>query len=394
VSLTVGHPRIGAAAYGARLDRARASLAAKDASALFLGVGADLVYLTGYVAMPLERLTMLVLPERGPMILVAPRLEAMAAAISPAGQAGLVEIVAWDETDDAYAVVARRLEAALGGTPTGRLLASETMWARHLLALQRAVPGSYGLASEVIRELRMHKDADEIELLRAAAQAADRVMTGIANGPLIGRTEAEVSREIATRLEAEGHDFGEFGIVASGPNGASPHHTPGDRRIQAGEPVVFDLGGPLGGYKSDTTRTVWVEGPDRVAPDPEFLRIYDLVKRANEAAAAAVQPGARTADLDAIARGVIADGGYADFFLHRLGHGIGLETHEDPYLVGGSPDALAEGTAFSIEPGIYLAGRYGVRIEDIVVCGASDADVLNQTTHELMVVPGYPRVND
>jgi Xaa-Pro aminopeptidase len=388
VSLTVGHPRISAAAYGARLDRARAGLAARDASALFLGVGADLVYLTGYVAMPLERLTMLFVPERGPVILVAPRLEAMAAAISPAGEAGLVEIVAWDETDDAYALVGHRLEAGLGGKPTGRLLASETMWARHLLALQRAVPGTYGLASEVLRDLRMHKDADEIELLRAAADAADRVMTGIANGPLIGRTEAEVSREIATRLEAEGHDFGEFGIVASGPNGASPHHTPGDRRIQAGEPVVFDLGGPLGGYKSDTTRTVWVEGPDRVAPDPEFLRIYDLVKRANEAAAAGVRPGARTADLDAIARGVITEGGYGEFFLHRLGHGIGLETHEDPYLVGGSPDALAEGTAFSIEPGIYLAGRYGVRIEDIVVCRVSDADVLNQTSHELMVVPG------
>jgi Xaa-Pro aminopeptidase len=383
-----GHPRIGSAAYGARLDRARAGLAARDASALFLGVGADLVYLTGYVAMPLERLTMLVLPERGPVILVAPRLEAMAAAISPAGEAGLVEIVAWDETEDAYALVARRLEAALGGKPNRRLLASETMWARHLLALQRAAPGTYGLATEVIRDLRMHKDADEIELLRAAAHAADRVMTGIANGPLIGRTEAEVSREIATRLEAEGHDFGEFGIVASGPNGASPHHSPGDRRIQAGEPVVFDLGGPLGGYKSDTTRTVWVAGPDRVAPDPEFLRIHDLVKRANEAAAAAVRPGARTADLDAIARGVITDGGYGEHFLHRLGHGIGLETHEDPYLVGGSADSLAEGTAFSIEPGIYLAGRYGVRIEDIVVCDAAGADVLNQTSHDLMVVSG------
>jgi Xaa-Pro aminopeptidase len=377
--------------YGERLERARAGIAGHGAAALLIGVGADLRYLTGYEAMPLERLTMLVLGRTGPATLVAPRLEAMAAAISPAGAAGLLDIVPWDETDNPHDLVAARLDTLAGDAATdARVLVSDTLWALHTLRLQASIPGRpFGLATEVTRELRMRKDPDEVALLRAAARAADRVMLAIANGPLVGRTEADVSREIADRLRDEGHDFGEFGIVASGPNGASPHHHPGDRAIQVGEPIVFDLGGPLGGYKSDTTRTVWVAGPGRAhEPDDEFVRIYDLVKRANEAAAEAVRPNAETADLDGIARDVITAGGYGPQFLHRTGHGIGLETHEDPYLVGGSPDVLAEGVAFSIEPGIYLEGRYGVRIEDIVVCGADGADVLNETTHELLIVEG------
>ena len=269
--------------YGERLERARAVLAERGGAGLLIGVGADLVYLTGYAAMPLERLTMLVLAATGPAVLVAPRLEAMAAAASPAGAAGLVEIVAWDETDDAHALVGARLAELAGTMPAdARVFVSDTLWALHVVGLQSRIRRPFGLATEVLRDLRMRKDADEIELLRLAGRAADRVVTAIANGPLIGRTEADVSREIAGRLVDEGHDLGEFGIVASGPNAASPHHHPGDRRIVAGEPIVFDLGGPLGGYKSDTTRTVWVAGPGRVAPaDPEFLRIYDLVKQAN-----------------------------------------------------------------------------------------------------------------
>jgi Xaa-Pro aminopeptidase len=391
MTLTAARPTIPAERYARRLERARAGLTGHGAAALLIGIGADLRYLTGYVAMPLERLTMLVLTADGPVTLVAPRLEAMAAAESPAAEAGHVEVVAWDETDDPHALVAERLGAQLNGaTMDARVLVSDTLWALHVLALQRALPGRpFGLATEVMRELRMRKDGEEVELLRLAAHAADRVVTAIAHGPLIGRTEAEVSAEIAERLREEGHDFGEFGIVASGPNAASPHHDPGDRRIEAGEPVVFDLGGPLGGYKSDTTRTVWVAGPSRSAgPDEEFLRVYDLVKEANEAATKAVRPNAECADLDGVARDIITAGGYGEQYLHRTGHGIGLETHEDPYLVEGSPSTLAAGMAFSIEPGIYLAGRYGVRIEDIVVCGPTGPDVLNESTRELLVVSG------
>jgi Xaa-Pro aminopeptidase len=376
--------------FRARLGGARAALAAHDAAALLLGVGADLRYLTGYAAMPLERLTMLVLPVAGPASLVAPRLEAMAAAASPAAAAGLVDVVAWDETDDAHALVASLLETAANGqVPAGRLLVSSDLWAMHVIGLQRALPDrAFGLATEVTRDLRMAKDDGEIELLRLAAHAADRVLLAIAAGPLLGRTERDVSREIRDRLVDEGHDIGQFAIVASGPNSASPHHGAGERVLGAGEPVVLDLGGPYGGYCSDMTRTIWIAGPDGIEPDATFREIYDLVHRANADATAAVRPGVACETLDAIARGVITDGGHGPAFIHRVGHGIGLETHEEPYLVGGNAEPLRAGVAFSIEPGIYLAGRYGVRIEDIVVCGSSGPDVLNDATRDLLVVAG------
>lgn len=375
--------------HGERLEGARAGLAASRAGALLLGIGADLRYLTGYAALPLERLTMLVLPEDGSPTLVVPRLEAMAAADSPAAAGGLVEVIAWDETDDPYSVVAGRLAAA-GVDPAARLMVDPGLWALHLLALQRALPGrGFGLATEVTRALRMTKSADEIERLRAAARAADRVVQRIAAGRLVGRSEADVAREVRERLVDEGHDSASFAIVASGPNAASPHHEPGDRTIQPGDAIVLDIGGVVAGYGSDITRTLWVTGGDPGrAPDDEFLAIFELVRNAHRAAAAAVRPGVPCGQLDAIARDVIAGGGYGDAFLHRLGHGIGLEAHEEPYLVSGSSEPLQPGFAFSIEPGIYLAGRYGVRIEDIVVCREDGPDVLNQAPRDLLVVAG------
>jgi Xaa-Pro aminopeptidase len=387
--MTVGTVEGAAGAYVDRLARAQRGVAASGAGALLIGIGADLRYLTGHVAHPLERLTMLVVPGEGPICLVVPRLEAMAAAICPAAVAGLLEIVAWDETDDAHSIVAGLLGTS-GVDPAARLLVDPGLWALHLLALQRALPGrGFGLASEVTRDLRMTKSPEEIERLRAAAHAADRVVTRIAAGRLVGRTEADVAREVRERLIDEGHEQATFAIVASGPNSASPHHDPGERVIQPGDPIVLDIGGMRQGYGSDTTRTLWVTGgdPDR-GPDEEFRTIFGLVHEANAAATAAVQIGVTCGDLDATARQVIENGGYGEAFLHRLGHGIGLEGHEEPYLVAGSTQPLERGHAFSIEPGIYLAGRYGVRIEDIVVCRAGGADVLNESPRELYVVTG------
>jgi Xaa-Pro aminopeptidase len=375
--------------FADRLDQARAGARAAGAGALLIGIGADLRYLTGYAAHPLERLTMLVLPRSGRASLVAPRLEAMAAAASPAGVAGLVEIVAWDETDDPHALVARLLADA-GVDAGARLLVDPGLWAMHVLALQRALPGrDLGLATEVTRELRMVKSADEVESLRRAAHAADRVVTQIAAGRFVGRTEADVSAEVRERLIAEGHAAAPFAIVASGPNSASPHHAAGPRVIQPGDPIVLDIGGTRDGYASDTTRTLWVTGGDASqGPSPEFLAVFDLVRRANADATAAVRPGIACGELDAIARRVIAEGGYGEAFIHRLGHGIGLEGHEEPYLVAGNDEALRPGFAFSIEPGIYLAGRFGVRIEDIVVCAEDGPDVLNESPRDLLVVTG------
>jgi Xaa-Pro aminopeptidase len=376
--------------FSNRLAAARDGLAARDAAALLVGIGSDLRYLTGYAAHPSERLTMLVLPGRGTPALVAPRLEAMKVAASPAGAAGDVEVVMWDETDDPHGIVARRVGTTLVDPPAGRVLVDPGLWATHLLALQRALPGwSFGLATEVTRELRIVKSPDEIERLRAAAHAADRVIDQVAHGPLVGRTEADVSREIGERLVAEGHQVAAFAIVASGPNSASPHHAASDRVIQPGEPIVLDIGGTLDGYCSDTTRTLWVTGGDaEKAPSDEFRTVYELVRAANAAATAAVRPDAACEGLDEVARRVIRGGGYGDGFIHRLGHGIGLDGHEDPYLVADSAEALRPGMAFSIEPGIYLEGRFGVRIEDIVVCGVDGPDVLNQGPRELLVVDG------
>jgi Xaa-Pro aminopeptidase len=262
--------------------------------------------------------------------------------------------------------------------------------AMHLLPLQdRLVGARFTSATAVLRELRIRKDADEIELLRLAGAAADRVVAQIAAGRLIGRTEADVAAEVRERLLAEGHERAEFGIVASGPNSASPHHEASDRVIQAGEPIVLDIGGVLGGYCSDTTRTLWVTGGDEAkGPDEEFRHLFGVLHTAQQAATAAVRPGVPSETIDRTARDIIDGEGYAENFFHRTGHGIGLEGHEDPYLVSGNTETLADGMAFSIEPGIYLPGRYGARIEDIVVCGPDGSIVLNNESRELKVVAG------
>jgi Xaa-Pro aminopeptidase len=380
-------PTIPAERYVDRLARSAAAARERGLDALLIGVGSDLRYLTGYVATPLERLTMLVLPAAGAARLIAPRLEALPAKGCPASAAGSVEVVAWDETDDPYELVTALLGGAGG---VARIGVSDRLWALHLLRLQASVPKArFESANSVLRDLRMRKDEDEVELLRLAAHAADRVVAQIASGRLVGRTERDVAREVGERLVAEGHDAPEFAIVASGPNSASPHHEASDRVIEAGEPIVLDIGAALGGYYSDTTRTLWITAGDRSrGPDDAFLRIFTLVRDAQAAATAAVRPGVTCEDLDAVARRVITDGGHGEHFIHRLGHGIGLDIHEDPYLVGGNAEALEAGMAFSVEPGTYVEGRYGVRIEDIVVCGEDGPLALNESSRELYVVDG------
>ncbi|HLB44401.1 MAG TPA: M24 family metallopeptidase, partial [Candidatus Limnocylindrales bacterium] len=302
---------------------------------------------------------------------------------------------------DPFELVAARLDAsdsrpeiqigALGGAwgRLGGLLVSDRLWATFLLRLQAALPdAAFGLASTVLSPLRAIKDAEEIEALRTAAHAADRVVGQIAGGSLVGRTEEDVAREVRDRLVAEGHDEASFAIVGSGPNSASPHHEPTDRVINAGEPIVLDIGGRRDGYCSDVTRTLWVTGKEDLRPDEEFVRLYDALQRAQGAATAAVAPGVLAQDVDAVARGIISDAGFGEQFIHRTGHGIGLDAHEDPYIVDGNSTPLVVGNAFSIEPGIYFDGRFGARIEDIVVCAADGPDVLDEAPRDLLVVRG------
>jgi Xaa-Pro aminopeptidase len=368
--------------YRDRLARAVAAAEAAELDALMIGVGSDLRYLTGYEAMPLERLTLLVIrPSEAPHIVV-PRLERAAA---EAGLRTSVDIVTWEETDNPYAL------ATEGISDAGHIAVSDTMLAMHLLGLQRALGSNvrYSLASAILRDLRMIKDPDEIALLRDAAHAADRVIAEIAGGRLIGRTEADVAAEVRERLIDEGHETAQFAIVGSGPNSASPHHEASERVIRAGEPIVLDIGGTLSGYGSDVARTLWVTGGDAAnGPDEQFRHLFAVLHTAQGAATAAVRPGISCESIDSTARTIIDAEGYGEAFFHRTGHGIGLEGHEEPYLIAGNSLPLHAGMAFSIEPGIYLSGTYGARIEDIVVCGDNGPIVLNEAPRELLVVDG------
>ena len=383
---------IPAARYAERLAAGRELIAARGFAAVLLGVGPDLRYLTGFVGDPMERLTLLAIPRSGPVWFVVPHLEASKAEATPLVQAGAAEVVPFEETEDAAVRVANLLSGAqldAGDAAWEPIGISDRLWAMHVLELQRTMPGRrFETASKVMRDLRQIKDADEVQLLGLAAAAADRTVDAIAAGPLVGRTEAEVSREIRARLVDEGHDLAEFAIVGSGPNSASPHHDASERKIRAGEPVVLDIGGSLSGYMSDTTRTIWVAGQGGIQPDLEFRHVYDLVRVAGELATAAVRPGIEPQQVDAAARTTIAGAGYGEFFTHRTGHGIGLEVHEDPYIVAGNTAPLEPGMAFSIEPGVYLPGRWGVRLEDIVVCGETSGEALNLSSRGLRVVRG------
>jgi Xaa-Pro aminopeptidase len=388
-------PRIPAERFGDRLARAQAGIAVSGLGALLAGVGPDLVYLAGYDAKPLERLTMLVMPASGRATLLVPRLETAPARACPGVAGGYVDLETWEEIEDP---VDRVVDLVGRGTGAGssrpgtrdRVAVSDRLWALHLLRLQGALPdAAFVSASLVLRDLRMVKDADEIGLLRLAAQAADRVIWEIVHGRLVGRTEADVAREVRSRLIAEGHDRADFAIVGSGPNSASPHHEASERVIRAGEPIVLDIGGPYGGYGSDTTRTIWVTGGDATrGPDDEFLRLYAVLRAAQAEATHAVRPGIACERIDLVARELISAAGHGAHFFHRTGHGIGLEGHEDPYIVAGNREPLRPGMAFSVEPGIYLAGRYGARIEDIVICGEDGPIVLNQLDRDLLVVTG------
>jgi len=361
-----------------RLREVAAATGAAGLDAVLLTPGPDLRYVTGYDAHQLERLTCLVIPAPGSEpVLVVPRLEVPAAHASAAGQLDL-EIVGWEETDDPYALVARRL-----GSVTAVGLA-DRMWALMVLRFRDALPGArQELASVALRDLRARKSPAEVTALQAAADAIDRVHARVPGWLRVGRTEREVAADISEAILAEGHVTADFAIVGSGPNGASPHHTAADRVLQPGDTVVVDIGGTMPtGYCSDCTRTYAIG-----APPADVAAYYRVLQDAQEAAIAAVRPGVSAQDVDAAAREPITAAGYGEFFVHRTGHGIGLETHEDPYIVAGNTRELEPGNAFSVEPGIY-PGPHGARIEDIVVCTEDGVRRLNQLSRDLTVVAG------
>jgi Xaa-Pro aminopeptidase len=356
------------------MARTRERMAELGVDVLLLSVGADLPYLTGYEAMPLERLTMLVLPRAGDAELVVPRLEAPRVVAQP----GLFEIIPWEETDDPVELVAR-----LVGTAPVRGAIGDTTWARFVLDLQRALPhATFVRASRVLGAIRMVKDADEIAALLAAASAVDEIAVEMRARPFAGRTELDVHRELVERMLALGHERSNFAIVAAGEHAASPHHEPtGERVIAPGEIVLCDFGGTMRGYCSDITRMFHVGDPPAEVRDT-----YAVLAEAQEAGVGAATVGTPCAEVDAAARRVIEAAGLGEFFVHRVGHGIGQEAHEDPYMVAGNTLPLAAGHAFSVEPGIYRPGRFGMRLEDIVVAADDGPRRLNNAPRDLAVV--------
>ncbi len=373
-----------------RLVRVRDRMDELGVDALLLSHGADLPWLTGYRAMPLERLTMLVLPVSGDPVLVVPALEAPRVVAAD----GLFSLLPWSDAEDPVDRVVSLLTVPGGaGVPVpARLAISDRAWTTTVLALQRRLPGAQWLeASVVTAPIRAVKDAAEIEALRMAGAAADRVAALLQSGEigLVGRTEAEVSARIAALLVEQGHQHVNFAIVGSGPNAASPHHEPGGRVIGRDETVVCDFGGSYSldgdvGYCSDITRTVMTG-----QPSAEIEECYQVLQVAQRSAVAAACSGVSAEHVDSVARSIIDEAGFGELFVHRTGHGIGIEEHEDPYLVAGNTEILRPGHAFSVEPGIYWPGRFGMRLEDIVVIGEDGRpEPVNSADHQLIAVAG------
>ncbi len=362
----------------ARMRRAGETAARHGVDLLLITPGTDLRYLLGSPAASHERLTCLLLPATGhpaPPALVVPTVERPGWTGVPLDELG-VEIVTWNDGEDPYLLV-----SDLSGVPA-RVGVADSMPARHVLGLRRALAETaQTLAGGVLRELRMRKDAAEVDELRRAGRAIDRVHARMAEFLRPGRTEAEAGADIEAAIVAEGHTSAAFVIVGSGPNGASPHHEVSGRAIEPGDVVVVDIGGPLpGGYNSDCTRCYAIG-----TPDGPIAQAYAVLQDAQQAAVEAVAPGRTAEEIDAVARGLLAGAGLGEHFVHRTGHGIGLDVHEEPYIVAGNLQRLEPGMAFSVEPGIYFAGRWGARIEDIVVVTEDGCERLNTQPRELVV---------
>jgi Xaa-Pro aminopeptidase len=358
--------------YAARIARVIEAMGRTGIDTLLLSVGSDMPWLFGYEAMALERVTMAIVQVDSRPGLVVPRLEAPR--VNDHG--GVFDIVAWDEVEDPIGIIVERV-----GTGSALAIGDQT-WSMFTLALQDRLAGrTWESAGPIMAEMRMVKEAEELDRLRAVGASADRVAVRLADYRFGGKTERQVAADIAAMLVEEGHDTAWDVIVAAGPNGASPHHESGHRVIQDGDPVVCDFGGTMNGYTSDTTRN-FVVGK----PPAEYLGMFATLAEAQEAGVRAATVGTPCQDIDRVTRKVIEDAGYGEYFIHRTGHGIGLDVHESPYIVEGNEQPLVAGMAFSVEPGIYVPDTFGMRIEDIVIATDTGPERCNNSPHELVFV--------
>lgn len=350
--------------YERRTRACQRALSAGECLVLFPGPNCQ--YLTGFRDEPMERHLLLFVPREGEPVFLAPAIydEQLA-------KTHVSDVRLWDDGEDP----SEGIELILSAIDPDRLLVDDRLWARFTQDLRAATDAAFGLASEVLGDLRIRKDGAEIDAIRRASRLADRVSEDVRAFDAVGTTEREFAREIDSKLADAGGEGPSFEtIVAAGPNGARPHHRHGEREIEAGDPVVLDFGTRVDGYPSDQTRTVvFGEAPER------FEAVHDAVHEAQRAAVGAVEPGVPAEAVDRAAREVIERAGYGEAFTHRTGHGVGIEVHEPPYIVAGNTRELEEGMVFSVEPGIYLEGRFGVRIEDLVVVTAEGCERLNDS---------------
>ncbi|MGB9737512.1 M24 family metallopeptidase [Chloroflexus sp.] len=366
-----------------RLQRLTERLAVTGWIGAALMPSTNLAYLTGLRFHAGKRLTLLLIPANGDTpVMVVPQLELeRVRATSPFA----MRYFAWSDAEGPLNALAEGMTAAFGaGTPTRPLAIEHTvMRVMTLRMLETVAPGLPTVNIDpLIGELRMVKDGEELALMERAVAMVEQALHVFLAQVRPGLSERVLSRMLHDAIIAAGADGESFtNIVASGPNSANPHHENSDRILQPGDLVIIDCGAVYRGYQSDITRTIAIGEPTAAA-----RHVYEVVLAANTAARAACRPGVTGASIDAAARSVIEAAGYGAAFVHRTGHGLGLETHELPNIVAGSDTPLAPGTTFTIEPGIYLPGQYGVRIEDDVVITEEGSRSLTTFSRELIVI--------
>jgi len=363
--------------YGTRLGQCQKLMSEKGIDIVFLAPGPNMYYLGGFLEEPGERLLALIVPQSGDPQFIVPELyQEQVRSFS-----WVESLISWKDGEDQVALLSNTMRRILKRQPT--IAVDTRMWSRFLVMLLAAAPDArYEDAGSVMYELRIRKSSQEIELMAKAAEIADAAFTQTIEECRAGMTEHEVAAKIIYEMRKLGADGVAFEpVVGSGPNSALPHYRSGDRKLQRGDFVVLDYGCLYRGYNSDITRTVAME-----TCDAEREKVYSVVRSAQEEAYQRTFTGIEAQNVDKVARDLIENAGYGRFFIHRTGHGIGLEIHEEPYIVAGNSLKLAEGMTFSIEPGIYIPGQYGVRIEDIVVMETEKARRLNKCSRDLRIL--------
>jgi len=360
-----------------RKERLIALMKEKKVKALVMSPSMNMLYITGFNTFPGERLLVSVLDVSGEVVFVIPKMYEQ-----EVREKGVFDrIITWDDSQDPGKILKTLSEEK--GYADRTIAVEDTMWFIAFDKIYQTFKDARFIkASGIVGELRKYKTADEADKMRKSSELADKALSRTI--PLIrpGMKETEVRDILEAELKLQGLSEPSFEtIIGSGPNSALPHYTAGERILQPGDSIVIDFGGIYQGYCSDMTRTIVLGKATQ-----EYREVYETVKEGQRKAVEAVKPGMKASDIDAAARNYIAEKGYGDYFIHRTGHGIGLEVHEEPYISNMSDTILQPGMVFSIEPGVYLPGKFGVRIEDLVMVTETGAEVLNKYTKELIEI--------